>query len=92
VSLSTNGSLTIRLKIREKLGFTFDQIIDSQTEKNAFDGFLYQYFKFYLVNLKNILFSLKFYPLKHLKFVHHLFFVKKYYKLMRYSKNINKAQ
>jgi len=84
--------LDTNIKIREKLDFTFDQMIDSQTEKNAFDGFLYQYFRFHPVNLKNILFSLKFYPLKHLKFVHHLFFVKKYYKLIRYSKNINKAQ
>lgn len=82
--------LDATIKVRENLNIKFNLSIDSETETNIFEGFLYQYFKFYPINFKNILFSLKFYPFKHLKFAQHLFLMKKYYQLMRYSKDINK--
>lgn len=77
------------VQIREKLNFKFDQLSEPETEKQAFGGFLYQYFNFYSINFSNILYTLRFYPLKHLRFAQHLFFLKKYLQLLRYSKEIN---
>jgi len=82
--------LDATIKVRENLKIKWNQTTDPETETSVFDGFLYQYFKFHPINLKNILFSLKFYPFKHLTFAQHLFLMKKYYQLMRYSKDINK--
>lgn len=84
--------LSANIKVRELNHLKFNQIIDAETEKEVFDGFLYQFFKYYPINLKNISFSFKFYPFKRLKFAHHLFLMKKYYHLIRYSKNLNKKQ
>lgn len=68
--------LDTNIKIREKLNVKLDQIINCETEKDAFKGFLYQYFKFYPINLNNLLFCLKFYPFKRIKFAQHLLFLK----------------
>lgn len=64
-------------KARGNLNVKFNQTIDSETETIVFEGFLYHYFKFYPINLKNILFLHQFYPFKHLKFAQHLFLIKK---------------
>lgn len=78
------------IKVREKLNLKFNHYTDSETETNVFNGFLSQYFKFYPVNLKNIFYSLKFYPIQGINFVNHLFLIKKYYLYIRYFKDINK--
>lgn len=81
--------LDSNIYIRKKLGLDFKQKIDPNVEKELFQGFLYNYFKYYPVNRKNILFTLRFYP-KKLNFKNHLEILKKYYQYIRYSGNINK--
>lgn len=75
--------------IKLKLGSDFNTHIDSEVEQNVFNDFLYRYFTYYLINRKNILFTLKFYP-KKLKFKQHLEIMKKYFSYIRHSQNINK--
>ncbi|HCR78060.1 MAG TPA: hypothetical protein DIW37_16955 [Chryseobacterium sp.] len=81
--------LDANISIRKKLGSDFKHQIDPDVEKDVFHGFLYNYFKYYPVNRKNILFTLRFYP-KKLNFKDHLEILKKYYQYIRYSGNINK--
>lgn len=80
--------LDTNIRIREKLGSDFNRIIDPEVEKSVFKSFLFNYFEFYPINLKNILFTLKFYP-KKLNFKDHLEIAKKYFNYIRYSKKIN---
>ena len=81
--------LDSNIYIRKKLGLDFKQKIDPNVEKELFQGFLYNYFKYYPFNRKNILFTLLFYH-KKLNFKDHLEILKKYYQYIRYSGNINK--
>ncbi|MCY1659838.1 glycosyltransferase [Chryseobacterium sp. SL1] len=81
--------LDANINIRKKLGSDFKHKIDLEVEKEVFQGFLYNYFRYYPVNRKNILFTLQFYP-KKLNFRDHLEILKKYYHYIRYSANINK--
>ncbi|WP_336689161.1 MULTISPECIES: glycosyltransferase [unclassified Chryseobacterium] len=81
--------LDANIKVKKKLGSDFKQRIDPDVEKEVFQGFLYNYFRFYPVTRKNILFTLQFYP-KKLNFRDHLEILKKYYHYIRYSGNINK--
>lgn len=81
--------LDANINIRKKLGSDFKHQTDHEVEKEVFLGFLYNYFKYYPVNRKNILFTLRFYP-KKLNFKDHLEILKKYYHYIRYSGNINK--
>ncbi|GAA5093197.1 hypothetical protein GCM10023210_23250 [Chryseobacterium ginsengisoli] len=92
----SNGNLDkvwfdANIKVREKLGSDFNKQKDLKVEKNVFKSFLYNYFRYYPVNRKNILFTLKFYP-KKLNFKDHLEITKKYYQYIRYSGNINKKK
>ncbi|MBL3546877.1 glycosyltransferase [Chryseobacterium sp. KMC2] len=75
--------------VRENNHLVFQKESDSETEKKSFLGFLYNYFTYYPINTKNIVFTLKFYP-KKLTFNDHLIITKKYFKYIRYHKSINK--
>lgn len=77
------------IKVKEKTGSKFNKFIDSEVEKKAFLGFLYNYFRYYPVNRKNIMSTFKFYP-KKLNFRNHLEIAKKYFNYIRYSGSINK--
>ncbi|WP_089754782.1 glycosyltransferase [Chryseobacterium soldanellicola] len=75
--------------VKQNTGTDFQKNIDSQTEKKVFLGFLHNYFKYYPINRKTIIFTLKFYP-KKLNFKDHFTIVKKYFNYIKYSKNLNK--
>ncbi|SDI57213.1 glycosyltransferase [Chryseobacterium jejuense] len=77
------------IAIKLKLGSNFNIHTDSEVEKDVFNNFLYRYFTYYLINRKNILFTLKFYP-KKLTLKHHLEIMKKYLSYIRHSGDINK--
>ncbi|NIF05483.1 hypothetical protein F3J23_08520 [Chryseobacterium sp. Tr-659] len=74
--------------VKQNIDSGFQQKNDSETEKKAFLGFLYNYFKYYPVNKKSIALTLKFYP-KKLNFNDHLAIIKKYFQYIRYHKSIN---
>lgn len=82
--------LNANIKIREKVGFHFHKIFDSEVEKSVFLSFLYKYFSYYPVTLKNIFFTLKFYPSGRLHFNDQINIWKKYFNYLKYSSNINK--
>ncbi|ROH95779.1 glycosyltransferase [Chryseobacterium daecheongense] len=75
--------------VKQNIGSDFQKEIDSETETKVFLGFLYNYYKYYPVNIKNILDTLRFYP-KKLNFKDQLLIIKKYFNYIRYSKRINK--
>lgn len=75
--------------VKESIGSDFQKEIDSETETKVFLGFLYNYYKYYPINTKNILATLRFYP-KKLNFKDQLLIIKKYYNYIKYSKSINK--
>lgn len=77
------------IAIREKLGSSFHRK-KPETEKNAFLSFLIRYFMYYPINIKNILFTLKFYPFKSLNIKGHSVILKNYFNYIRYSSDINK--
>lgn len=81
--------LDANIKVRENISSDFKHITDIETEKKAFFDFLYIFFKYYPINRKNIVFTLKFYP-KKLNFKNHLEIAKKYYHYIRYATSINK--
>lgn len=81
--------LDANIKVKKNLGSDFNLKTDAETEKNVFEGFLYRYFDSYPVSIKNIFFTLKFYPLKKLDFKGHLILLKKYLNYLKYSKNLN---
>lgn len=81
--------LDSNIKVRENTHFSFQKVFDSKTEKKAFSGFLYNYFKYYPITRKNILITLQFYP-KKLKFKDHMEILKKYFNYIRYAGSMNK--
>ncbi|WEK69114.1 MAG: glycosyltransferase [Candidatus Chryseobacterium colombiense] len=76
--------------IKEKIGTNFPHEKNSETEKNIFLSFLYQYFIYYPITSKNILFTLKFFPFKYLTFQDKMLILKKYFNYIRFSSEINK--
>ncbi|WP_426275566.1 glycosyltransferase [Chryseobacterium sp. S-02] len=82
--------LDANVKIKEKIDSNFPHQKNSETEKNIFLSFLYQYFMYYPVNPKNILLTLKFFPFKHLTFQDKILILKKYFNYIRFSSEINK--
>ncbi|PJJ64255.1 glycosyltransferase [Chryseobacterium geocarposphaerae] len=82
--------LDANIKIKEKIGSNFPHQKNSETEKNIFLSFLYQYFIYYPVNSKNIFFTMKFFPFKHLTFQDKVLILKKYFNYIRFSSEINK--
>lgn len=91
----SNGNLDqlwfdANVKLRQTLGASFHTKIDSETERNSFLGFLFNYFKYYPVNRKNIFFTLNFYPYKKIKLKDHFIIIKKYYNYLKYASDINK--
>jgi hypothetical protein len=82
--------LNANIKIREKLGSDFQKTFDFEVEKNVFLSFLYKYFSYYPVTLKNIFFTLKFYPSGRLHFKDRINIWKKYFNYLRYASSINK--
>ncbi|SIQ04553.1 Glycosyltransferase like family protein [Chryseobacterium sp. RU37D] len=81
--------LDANIKVREHADSGFQKDTDPETEKKAFSGFLYNFFRYYPVNRKNILLTFRFYP-KKLNFKGHLELAKKYYSYIRYARSINK--
>jgi hypothetical protein len=81
--------LDSNIKVRENIQTDFQKEFDTETEKRVFLGFLFNFFEYYPVNRKNVLFTLKFYP-KKLKFKDHLEMAKKYFNYIRYARSINK--
>lgn len=75
--------------IREKLGSSFHKK-NSETERKVFLSFLHRYFQYYPINIKNILFTLKFHPYKSLNINGHYVILKKYFNYLKYSLDINK--
>ncbi|SHG40241.1 glycosyltransferase [Chryseobacterium sp. OV279] len=82
--------LDANILIKQKQGSDFQKIPDPETEKKIFLGFLYNYFQYYPVDQRNILFTMKFYPFKRINFKDHFLIAKKYYHYLRYSSDINK--
>jgi len=82
--------LNANIKIREKLGSDFHKTFDFEVEKDVFLSFLYKYFSYYPVTLKNIFFTLKFYPSGRLHFKDRINIWKKYLSYLRYASSINK--
>jgi hypothetical protein len=82
--------LDANIKIKEKTGSNFFHEKNSETEKNIFLSFLYRYFMYYPVNSKNILFTAKFFPFKHLTFQDKVVVLKKYFNYITFSSEINK--
>lgn len=74
--------------IREKLGSHFNDKNDSRKEGIAFRNFLNSYFKYYPCNFKQIVFTLKFFPLFKINFRDTLSILKKYFQIIRYRKTI----
>lgn len=85
----SKGWFDTNVAIKLKLGSNFNSYTDSEVEKKVFISFLYRYFTYYLIDRKNILFTLKFYP-KKLKLKDHLGIMKKYFSFIRHSGDINK--
>ncbi|MEY8758570.1 glycosyltransferase [Chryseobacterium tongliaoense] len=77
------------IAIRENLGSKFNKK-NSKTETKAFLSFLYNYFKYYPVNKKNIFFTLKFHPFKSLNISENILILKKYFNYIKYSLQLNK--
>lgn len=78
------------IKVRQKIGSSFPQKIDNNVEKEVFIGFINNYFKWHKVNLKTIIFTLRFYPIKRINFNDHFRILKKYYHYLKYASDINK--
>ena len=81
--------LKANIIVKEKHKRKFQKIIDSETEKMAFSGFLIKYFSYFPINFKNVFFTLKFYPINMPKFADHIFIIKKYFNYIRYSASLN---
>jgi hypothetical protein len=82
--------LDANIKIKEKLGSNLQKSFDSETEKMVFLGFLHKYFNYYPITLKNIFFTLRFYPSKRINFNDKKIIWKKYFNYFRYASTINK--
>ncbi|MFC3160373.1 Glycosyltransferase like family protein [Chryseobacterium arachidis] len=82
--------LDANIRIKEKLKATFHKNFDSEVEKNVFLSFLYKYFSYYPVNLKNLLFTFRFYPSGKLSFADKKLIFKKYFNYLSYASSINK--
>lgn len=76
--------------IKQKLGADFHKKKDRDTEKKIFLFFLHGYFKYYPINIKNIVFTLQFFPMKSLIFKDYFSIAKKYVNYIKYSSQINK--
>ncbi|QDP85544.1 hypothetical protein FNJ88_08215 [Chryseobacterium sp. SNU WT5] len=79
-------------KVRQKLGSSFHKKKDSEVEKEVFVGFLHRYFEWNAVNLKNIIFTLQYYPIKYMDYKKNLSLLKNYYNYIRFSADLNKKQ
>ncbi|WP_312075189.1 glycosyltransferase [Chryseobacterium sp.] len=75
--------------IRKNIHFKKQRSIDSQTEFACFSSFLYIYFTYYPVSVKNIFFTLRFYPYKKITLEMQFALLKKYFYYFIYSKKIN---
>ncbi|WP_278351572.1 glycosyltransferase [Chryseobacterium gleum] len=76
--------------IKQKLGADFHKKKDRDTEKKIFLFFLHGYFGYYPINIKNIVFTLQFFPMKSLIFKDYFSIAKKYVNYIKYSSQINK--
>lgn len=76
------------VKIRQNVGSHFNKK-NALVERKVFLGFLNRYFQYYPITLKNILFTLQFYPFKFLDIRGHFVILKKYLNYLKYSSNIN---
>ena len=76
--------------IKQKLGADFQKQKDRDTEKKIFLSFLHEYFRHYPVTIKNIGFTLQFFPMKSLTFKDYFSIAKKYGSYIKYSSQINK--
>lgn len=81
--------LKANIYIRKKLGAGFNHPKNTETEVKMFLGFLYTYFGFFKVNFKNLIFSLQFFPLRHITLKGFFVILKKYYAYIRHSKELN---
>lgn len=81
--------LDANIKIRENVKFNKIKNRPSEIERKAFLSFIYKYFEYYPINIKNFFFTFNFYPYN-LKLKDHIIILKKYYSYLRYSSTINK--
>lgn len=77
------------IKIRLNLGSDFKHPIKSDIEKKAFIRFLKMYFTYYPVNLRNLWFTLRFFPFKKAHLHHQFEMVKTYLHILKYRKNLH---
>lgn len=84
--------LDANIKIKQRKIGKFQYKNDSSTEKTVFLGFLYRYFSFYPVNIKNILFTVRFFPFKRLNFTDRIEILKKYLNYIIHKNNLNKKR
>lgn len=78
------------IEIRKNLGSNFGHPIEKNIELTASKDFLYRYFSFHAVSLRNILRTLEFYPVRKLSLKGHLSLMKFYFNFYKYKKYYNK--
>lgn len=76
-----DATISVRRKIRSK----FNRTIDIQVEKERFENFVYSVFRFKGIRMKNVFFSLQFYPFKILPAGEFASIVKMYIKYFRFK-------
>lgn len=75
------------IKIRMNLGSNFNHPSNSATEKAAFKSFVRFYFKYYPVTVKNLCFTLKFFPFSKTMLKDQFQILKTYLQVIKYRKH-----
>ncbi len=75
------------IKIRLNLGSNFNHPSNSATEKAAFNSFLRFYFKYYPVTIRNLCFTMKFFPFSKTRRKDQLQIIKTYLKVIKHRKH-----
>ncbi|MBU4539356.1 MAG: glycosyltransferase family protein [Weeksellaceae bacterium] len=75
------------IKIRLNLGSNFNHLSNSQTETIAFRSFLRFYFKYYPVTVRNLCFTLRFFPFSKTRFNDQFQILTTYLQVIKYRKH-----